>query len=66
MILQGDIRVDDVEIQGSYSQIVLLGHKRQCHWKKSCGNQHLRSIGSYLSEAILGESLIKRETMKDI
>lgn len=51
----------DVEIQESYSQIELLGHKKQCHCKKSYGNQHLRSIGSYLSEAILGENLIKRK-----
>lgn len=49
----------DVETQGSYSQIELLGHKRQYHWKKSYGNQHLRSIGSYLSEGILGENLIR-------
>lgn len=54
------------EIQGSYSQIELLGQKRQPHWKRSDRNQHVREIRSYLSEAILGKKLIKRETLKDI
>ena len=51
----------DAEMQGSYSWVELLGHKKQWHWKKSYRNQHLRKIGSYLSEAVLGEKLMKRK-----
>lgn len=51
----------DAGIQGSSSQVELLGHKRQWHRKKSYRNQHFRGIGSYLSEAILGEKLMKRK-----